>query len=137
MKYVPASCKPPQQTVNSSNNLSPLQIKNCCRRQKRSQSFLTSTSSEASSSFGKPKHESVIARIKEMIPILKVFFPLTIYWAISYQRSSTWILQGVMMDCRLGSVDVPPGTSINGVMQPHLTLFHCSAPPSFSYSSQY
>ena len=44
-----------------------------------------------------------------MMPILKVFFPLTMYWAISYQRSSTWILQGLQMDCRLGSLDIPPG----------------------------
>ena len=73
------------------------------------QSLLSSTSTEVSSSFGKMKRESIVARIKEMMPILKVFFPLTMYWAISYQRSSTWILQGLQMDCRLGSLDIPPG----------------------------
>lgn len=104
-----------------------LQIKNCCSRRHRSQSLLTSTSTEASGSFGKPKRESVIVRIKEMIPILKVFFPLTIYWAISYQRSSTWILQGVMMDCRLGILDVPPGITL---YSPTELCFN--APPSIS-----
>ena len=74
--------------------------------------LVSSTSTESSDSFDKPKRESVIARVKELIPIMKVFFPLIIYWAISYQRYSSFVLQAVETDCRLGSIEVPPGMYI-------------------------
>ena len=87
-------------------------MKKYCNRLRRTgerQALLSSTSTETSGSFGKPKRESVIARVKELIPIMKVFFPITMYWAVSYQRFSSFVLQGVEMDCYLGSIEVPPG----------------------------
>jgi dipeptide/tripeptide permease len=86
--------------------------KYCSRHRSTSehQALLSSTAStETSGSYGKPKRESVLARVKELIPIMKVFFPVTMYWAVSYQRFSSFVLQGVQMDCFLGSIEVPPG----------------------------
>ena len=88
-------------------------MKQYCNRLRHTgehQALLSSTSTETSGSFGKPKRESVTARVKELIPIMKVFFPITMYWAVSYQRFSSFVLQGVEMDCYLGSIEVPPGT---------------------------
>ena len=48
-------------------------------------------------------------RLKELVPIFKIFIPLTLFWAIFFQRSSTWIVQATYMDCYLGSLHVPPG----------------------------
>ena len=50
-----------------------------------------------------------VRKFKEMVPILKVFIPLIVFWAVFYQRSSTWIVQATKMDCYLGSLHVPPG----------------------------
>ena len=93
-----------------------LQIKTYCSSCRHTQSageddesLLSSMSTETSGSFDKPKRESVIARVNELVPIMKVFFPLTIYWAVSYQRYSSFVLQGLETDCRLGSIEIPPG----------------------------
>ena len=102
-----------------------LQIKTCCSgcicRRTGGHHFspINSTSSEESGSFGKPKRESVFARVKELIPIMKVFFPLTLYWAISYQRYSSFVLQGVQTDCRLGRIEIPPGMYHNITLWPN------------------
>lgn len=48
-------------------------------------------------------------KLKQLIPIFKIFIPLTLFWAIFFQRSSTWIVQATYMDCYLGSLHVPPG----------------------------
>ena len=89
-----------------------LQIKrycSSCRHTGERQTLLRSTSTETSGSFDKPRRESVIARVKELIPIMKVFFPITMYWAVSYQRFSSFILQSLDTNCYLGSIEVPPG----------------------------
>ena len=91
-----------------------LQMKTCCssiRRHTGGHDFtiLSSESTEESGSFDKPKRESVFARVKELIPIVKVFFPLILYWALSYQRYSSFVLQGLQTNCRLGRIGVPPG----------------------------
>ena len=121
-----------------------LQVKKYCSRLSRTgehQALLSSTSTETSGSFGKPKRESVFARVKELIPIMKVFFPITMYWAVSYQRFSSFVLQGVEMDCYLGSIEVPPGTLctlhtiaimyyVKGIGQHIQTVFSQSKIPS-------
>ena len=91
-----------------------LQMKTCCssiRRHIGGHDFtiLSSESTEESGSFDKPKRELVFARVKELIPIVKVFFPLILYWAISYQRYSSFVLQGLQTNCHLGRIKVPPG----------------------------
>ena len=48
-------------------------------------------------------------KLKQLVPIFKIFIPLTLFWAIFFQRSSTWIVQATYMDCYLGSLHVPPG----------------------------
>lgn len=48
-------------------------------------------------------------KLKQLVPIFKIFMPLTLFWAIFFQRSSTWIVQATHMDCYLGSLHVPPG----------------------------
>ena len=50
-----------------------------------------------------------LRKFKQMLPILKVFIPLIVFWAVFYQRSSTWIVQATKMDCYLGSLHIPPG----------------------------
>ena len=52
---------------------------------------------------------STKGKLKQLIPIFKIFVPLTLFWAIYFQRSSTWIVQATYMDCYLGSLHVPPG----------------------------
>ena len=52
---------------------------------------------------------SAKGKLKQLIPIFKIFVPLTLFWAIFFQRSSTWIVQATHMDCYLGSLHVPPG----------------------------
>ena len=48
-------------------------------------------------------------RLKQLVPIIKVFIPLIIFWAVFYQRSSTWVVQATQMDCYVGSLHIPPG----------------------------
>lgn len=50
-----------------------------------------------------------LRKLKQMLPILKVFIPLIVFWAVFYQRSSTWIVQATKMDCYIGSLHIPPG----------------------------
>ena len=47
----------------------------------------------------------------QIFPILTVFLPLIIFWAIFFQQNSTWIQQGLDMDCYLGQLHIPPGES--------------------------
>ena len=55
-------------------------------------------------------HKSTgLKRLKQLVPIIKVFTPLIIFWAVFYQRSSTWIVQATQMDCYVGSLHIPPG----------------------------
>ena len=44
-------------------------------------------------------------REKELLPCVSVFI---VFWAIFYQQNSTWVFQGTMMDCKVGSVNEPP-----------------------------
>ena len=55
------------------------------------------------------KSSATLKKLKQLMPILKVFMPLIVFWAVFYQRSSTWIVQATQMDCYLGSLHVPPG----------------------------
>ena len=55
------------------------------------------------------KSSTTLKKLKQLVPILKVFIPLIVFWAVFYQRSSTWIVQATQMDCYLGSLHVPPG----------------------------
>ena len=55
------------------------------------------------------KSSTTLKKLKQLVPILKVFVPLIVFWAVFYQRSSTWIVQATQMDCYLGSLHVPPG----------------------------
>ena len=52
---------------------------------------------------------SLRTRLKQLVPIVGVFAPLIVFWAIYYQQNSTWVTQGAMMDCYLGRLHVPPG----------------------------
>ena len=55
------------------------------------------------------KSSATLKKLKQLVPILKVFMPLIVFWAVFYQRSSTSIVQAAQMDCYLGSLHVPPG----------------------------
>ena len=48
-------------------------------------------------------------KLKELTPIFKIYMPLSIFWAMYYLRSSTFITQATQMDCYIGSLHVPPG----------------------------
>ena len=48
-------------------------------------------------------------KLKQLVPIIKVFIPLIMFWAVYYQRSSTWVVQATQMDCYVGSLHIPPG----------------------------
>lgn len=54
----------------------------------------------------------VMGKLKQLIPAFKILLPLTLFWAIFFQRSSTWILQAIRMDCYLGSLHIPPGKQV-------------------------
>ena len=49
-------------------------------------------------------------RTKQLVPFLGLFAPLVVFWAIFYQQSSTWVVQGRHMNCYIGKLHVPPGT---------------------------
>ena len=51
------------------------------------------------------------ARASQLLPFLGLFTPLVVFWAIFYQQSSTWVIQGRQMDCYIGKLHVPPGMS--------------------------
>ena len=51
-------------------------------------------------------------RAAQLLPFLWLFAPLVVFWAIFYQQSSTWVVQGRQMDCYIGRLHVPPGLSI-------------------------
>lgn len=51
---------------------------------------------------------SLRTRLKQLVPIVGVFAPLVVFWAIYYQQNSTWVTQGAMMDCYLGRLHIPP-----------------------------
>ena len=48
-------------------------------------------------------------KLKGLTPIFKIYMPLSIFWAMYYLRSSTFITQAAQMDCYIGSLHVPPG----------------------------
>ena len=52
---------------------------------------------------------SVKARARQLLPFVGLFTPLVVFWAIFYQQSSTWVVQGRQMDCYFGRLHVPPG----------------------------
>ena len=46
------------------------------------------------------------ARAKQLLPFLGLFTPLVVFWAIFYQQSSTWVVQGTQMNCYIGPLDI-------------------------------
>jgi dipeptide/tripeptide permease len=46
---------------------------------------------------------------KTVLPILGVFLPITVFWALMFQQNSTWVAQGIDLDCYIGPLEVPPG----------------------------
>jgi len=56
-----------------------------------------------------PSQLTMKQTLQQLWPILTVFLPLIIFWAIFFQQNSTWIQQGLDMDCYLGQLHVPPG----------------------------
>ena len=57
-----------------------------------------------------------IAFLRAVLPILGVFLPITVFWALMFQQNSTWVAQGLDLDCYLGSVEVPPGARAGHVL---------------------
>ena len=51
-------------------------------------------------------------RTKQLLPFLGLFTPLVVFWAIFFQQSSTWVVQGRDMNCYIGRLHVPPGQYI-------------------------
>lgn len=57
------------------------------------------------------------AAFLDLAPVLRVFAPLPLFWALLYQQSSTWVFQGSQMSLRVpgtdpsAKVDIPPGKS--------------------------
>ena len=48
-------------------------------------------------------------RGKQLVPFLRLFTPLVVFWAIFFQQNSTWVVQGRDMNCYIGKLHVPPG----------------------------
>lgn len=46
---------------------------------------------------------------EQLWPIMTIFLPLIIFWALFFQQNSTWIQQGLDMDCYLNKLHIPPG----------------------------
>ena len=93
----------------------------CCRRRETNTAHNNSTQSETETtpllgekSIAKspvvvtPKL-SWLERSRQLLPFLGLFTPLVVFWAIFYQQSSTWVLQGRDMNCYIGRLHVPPG----------------------------
>ncbi|XP_065898332.1 solute carrier family 15 member 3-like isoform X2 [Dysidea avara] len=55
-----------------------------------------------------PSQMTMKQTLQQLWPILTVFLPLIIFWAIFFQQNSTWIQQGLDMDCYLGQLHIPP-----------------------------
>lgn len=70
------------------------------RSTSESQPLLTST---PSTSF------TVKQTLQQLWPIMTIFLPLIIYWALFFQQNSTWIQQGLNMDCYVSKLHIPPG----------------------------
>ena len=69
----------------------------------------TSGSDSVSVTTVRAEKSTSLRKFKQLLPILKVFIPFIVFWAVFYQRSSTWIVQATKMDCYLGSLHIPPG----------------------------
>ena len=76
-------------------------------------SLLGDTEKEAAASISARSHLRVfISKLRPLLPILGVFLPIIVFWAIMYQQNSTWVVQGLEMDCYIGTVQVPPGVCV-------------------------
>lgn len=49
--------------------------------------------------------------VQQLWPIMTIFLPLIVFWALFFQQNSTWIQQGLDMDCYVSSLHIPPGGS--------------------------
>ena len=68
---------------------------------------------------------SLRTRLKQLVPIVGVFAPLVVFWAIYYQQNSTWVTQGAMMDCYLGRLHIPPGEDFRSRLRKRNLALHC------------
>ena len=68
----------------------------------QSQDVAKSDSSSDPHQFKKTK----VGKLKELTQIFKIYMPLSIFWAMFFLRSSTFITQAAQMDCYIGSLHV-------------------------------
>ena len=79
-------------------------------RDNLNQSSTVTSEAHSSSEFQmKNKAAGCLNKLRQLVPILKVFVPLSMFWAIMYQRTTTFVLQAVQMNCYISSLHVPPG----------------------------
>ncbi len=50
--------------------------------------------------------------LRQLLPFLGVFGPLVVFWAVFYQQNTTWVVQGMHMNCYIGKLHVPPGEAM-------------------------
>ncbi|CAI4228313.1 unnamed protein product [Auanema sp. JU1783] len=61
------------------------------------------------------KHRSTVCQkanfiddVKSLLRVLVMFLPVPMFWALYDQQGSVWLIQGIQMDCRVGSILILP-----------------------------
>ncbi|KAI6170191.1 Peptide transporter family 1 [Aphelenchoides besseyi] len=51
----------------------------------------------------------LVKEVKSLLRVLVMFLPIPVFWSLYDQQGTTWVIQGVYMDCRIwGTFMIPP-----------------------------